>query len=78
MSRPCNELPERRCYQCGRVGVKAFVRERKQVGYHEITVYRCSNKGRCGTRGFDVQAGLQEFFRAFKAEQTAIAEGGMG
>ena len=63
--RPCNELDEKRCCECGRRGVKAFVRERVTVAGYACDLWRCSNKGRCGQRGLDLQAALGERYQAF-------------
>jgi hypothetical protein len=72
VSRPCNELAEKRCYQCGRRGVKAFHRHRTRVGFHEIEVWRCANQGRCGSRGFDIGVALEEFDVAYRRVNPAI------
>ncbi|HEY6731962.1 MAG TPA: hypothetical protein VI039_13180 [Solirubrobacterales bacterium] len=67
--RPCNDLAEKRCYECGRCGVKAFQKVRRRVGFHEIEVWRCRSRGACGP--FDIQVGLEEYMAAYEQAKAA-------
>lgn len=73
MRRACNQLAAKRCAECGRRGVKAFVRKTIGVAGYEIELWRCSNKGRCGERGFDLQAAMEETYEGFLKANPAEA-----
>lgn len=68
--RPCNRLPAKRCYECGRRGSKAFLRKIVRVGRTDVQVWRCSNRGACGMRGSDLRAGVEAVDAAYKQQRA--------
>jgi len=60
----------KRCCECGRRGVKAFRLKRLAIGGFAVELWRCSNTGRCGERGFNVQAAVEEGLQAFERARS--------